>query len=146
MPGGGGANGRAVLKSAQPCSSATTRNQVPSPLCQKSKTFAPPEGDDRREVLKMVDHFAAGDGDADRPPGAQHLRLVRHQRRFSSPGGPSGSSVRLLEEEHRNLVEMVYPGGIASGDLGLLLFGAVLQNLLDDLVAPREGGLDMGIV
>ena len=31
MPGSGGANGRAVPKSAQPCSSATTRNQVPSP-------------------------------------------------------------------------------------------------------------------
>jgi len=56
-----GANGRAVPKSAQVCPSATTRNQVPSPLCQKSKTFAPPEGDDRREVLKMLDHLAAGD-------------------------------------------------------------------------------------
>ena len=44
------------------------------------------------------------------------------------------------------LVEPVYPGGIASGDLGLLLFSAVLQNLLNDLPAPGEGGLDMGII
>src|SRR5262249_7792997 len=44
---------------------------------------------------------------------------------------------------YRNLVEMVDPGGIASGDLGLLLFSAVLQNLLNDLVAPGEGGFDM---
>jgi hypothetical protein len=64
----------------------------------------------------------------------------------SSPGGPSGSSVRRLEEDYRNLVEMVYPGSIASGDLGLLLFSAVLQNLLNNLPAPGEGGLDMGII
>src|SRR5712691_10635289 len=63
-----------------------------------------------------------------------------------SQGGPSGSSVRRPEEDHRNLVEMVYPGSIASGDLGLLLFGTVLQNLLNDLPAPGEGGLDMGII
>src|SRR6202011_555876 len=44
------------------------------------------------------------------------------------------------------LVEMVYPGGVAAGDLGLLLFSAVLQNLLDDLPALGEGGLDMGII
>ena len=41
---------------------------------------------------------------------------------------------------------MVYPGGVASGDLGLLLFSAVPQNLLDDLPAPGEGGLDMGVI
>src|SRR5580704_11303394 len=41
---------------------------------------------------------------------------------------------------------MVDPGSIAAGDLGLLLFGAVAQNLLDDLPAPREGGLDMGVI
>jgi hypothetical protein len=41
---------------------------------------------------------------------------------------------------------MVYPGGIASGDLGLLLFGAARQNLLNDLPAPGEGGFDMGII
>src|ERR1700737_1477373 len=41
---------------------------------------------------------------------------------------------------------MVYPGGIASGGFGLLLFSAVLQNLLNDLPAPGEGGLDMGII
>src|SRR5712672_1068576 len=41
---------------------------------------------------------------------------------------------------------MVYPGSIASGDFGLLLFSTVLQNLLNDLPAPGEGGLDMGII
>src|SRR5215813_15153468 len=41
---------------------------------------------------------------------------------------------------------MVDPGSIASGDLGLLLFGTVLQNLLNDLPAPGEGGFDMGII
>src|SRR6516165_9506244 len=41
---------------------------------------------------------------------------------------------------------MVDPGGIASGDLGLLLFSAARQDLVNDLVAPGEGGLDMGIV
>jgi hypothetical protein len=44
------------------------------------------------------------------------------------------------------LVEMVDPGGIAAGDLSLLRFRAVLQNLLNDLPAPGEGGLDMGII
>ena len=44
------------------------------------------------------------------------------------------------------LVEMVYPGGIASGDLGLLLFGAAPQDFLNNLVAPGEGGLDMGVI
>ena len=34
---------------------------------------------------------------------------------------------------------MVDPGSIAAGDLGLLLFGAIAQNLLNDLPAPREG-------
>src|SRR6202035_2325606 len=41
---------------------------------------------------------------------------------------------------------MVYPDSIASGDLGLLVFSAVYQNLLNDLLGPREGGLDMGII
>src|SRR5215468_2689109 len=41
---------------------------------------------------------------------------------------------------------MVDPGSIASGDLNLLLFSAVLQNFLDDLPAPGEGGFDMGII
>ena len=41
---------------------------------------------------------------------------------------------------------MVYPGCIASGDLGLLLFSAARQDLLNDLVAPGEGGFDMGII
>src|SRR6516162_6708620 len=48
--------------------------------------------------------------------------------------------------EPRDLVEVVYPGGIASGDLGLLLFGAARQNLLNDLVTPGEGGLDMWVI
>src|SRR3984893_7808412 len=41
---------------------------------------------------------------------------------------------------------MVYPGSIASSDLGLLLFSAVLENLLNDLPAPGGGGFDMGII
>src|SRR3954469_2206206 len=41
---------------------------------------------------------------------------------------------------------MVYPGSIAAGDLGLLLFGAVPQNLLNDLPTPGESGLDMGVI
>src|SRR6516164_1633298 len=41
---------------------------------------------------------------------------------------------------------MVDPGCVASGDLGFFLFSAVLQNLLDDLPAPGEGGLDMRII
>jgi len=41
---------------------------------------------------------------------------------------------------------MVYPGSVAASDLGLLLFGAVPQNLLNDLPAPGESGLDMGVI
>src|SRR5271155_6102329 len=41
---------------------------------------------------------------------------------------------------------MVYPGSIAASDLGLLLVGAVDQDLLNDLPGSREGGLDMGII
>src|SRR3954453_298894 len=41
---------------------------------------------------------------------------------------------------------MVYPGSVAAGDFGLLLFSAVPQNLLNDLPAPGESGLDMGVV
>ena len=41
---------------------------------------------------------------------------------------------------------MVYPRGIASGDLGLLFFSAVRQNILNNLPAPGEGGFDMGII
>ena len=50
------------------------------------------------------------------------------------------------KRNHRNLIKMVYPGCIASGDLGLLLFSAARQNLLNDLPAPGEGGLDMGVI
>src|ERR1700730_4697180 len=63
------------------------------------------------------------------PPG----RTQRQQRQATRGG-------------RRNLVEMVDPGSVAAGDLGLLLFAAVAQNLLDDLPAPREGGLDMGVI
>jgi hypothetical protein len=63
-----------------------------------------------------------------------------------SKTSPPIGQVRLTEEDRRNLVEMVNPGGIASGDLGLFLFRAVLQNLLNNLPAPGEGGLDMGII
>src|SRR5271155_303269 len=41
---------------------------------------------------------------------------------------------------------MVYPDSIASGDLGLLRFGAVSQDLFNDLPSPRESGLDMRII
>ena len=97
----------------------------------------------------MLDHLAAGDVVTVTRIG--HLArstfdLFAISAGSSSPGGPSGSSVRLPEEEHRNLVEMVYPGSIAAGDLDLLLFGAVRQNLLNDLPASGEGGLDMGII
>jgi len=40
-----------------------------------------------------------------------------------SPGGPSGGSIRPTGI--RNLVEMVDPGSVAAGNLGLLLFGTV---------------------
>ena len=41
---------------------------------------------------------------------------------------------------HRNLVEMVYPGSIASGYLGVLFFSAVLQHLLNNMPAPGKAG------
>src|SRR3954467_1337366 len=41
---------------------------------------------------------------------------------------------------------MVYPGSVAASDLGLLLFSAVPQNLFNDLPAPGESGLDMGVI
>ena len=44
------------------------------------------------------------------------------------------------------LFDMVDPGGIASGDLGLLLLGAVGQDLAEDLPAAGEGGLLVGVV
>ena len=53
---------------------------------------------------------------------------------------------QVTEEDPRNLVEMVDPGGIASGDLGLLFFSAVLQDLVNDLPGPGERGLDMGVI
>ena len=93
----------------------------------------------------MLDHLAAGDV-------VTVTRIDRLARSTAIALGPppredpaeaaSGDQRRT----HRNLVEMVYPGSIASGDLGLLLFSAVLQNLLNDLPAPGEGGLDMGII
>src|SRR5215472_16691084 len=50
------------------------------------------------------------------------------------------------EKDQRNLVEMVYSGSIPADNLGLLLFTAVRQNLLNDLPGPGEGGFDMGII
>ena len=44
------------------------------------------------------------------------------------------------------LIQVVYPGGVASGDLRFFLLGAVRQNLLDDLQAPGAGGLLMRII
>src|SRR5439155_253593 len=64
----------------------------------------------------------------------------------ASPGGPSRSAPVTREGSAENLVEMVNPGGVASGDLGLLLFSAVDQNILNNLPAPGEGGLDMGVI
>ena len=53
---------------------------------------------------------------------------------------------QVTEEDPGNLVEMVYPGSIASGNLGLLLFSAARQDLVNDLVAPGERGFDVGII
>ena len=90
----------------------------------------------------MLDHLAAGDVVTVTRIG----RLARSTFDLFavSAGGPRGSSAGY--QDHRNLVEMVYPGSIASGDLGLLLFSTVLQNLLNDLPAPGEGGFDMGVI
>src|SRR5215472_3139420 len=67
-----------------------------------------------------------------------------------SPGPPPqenpAAARQLARGRRRYLVEVVYPGSIASGDLGLFLFSAAGQDLLNDLVAPGEGGLDMGII
>ena len=62
------------------------------------------------------------------------------------PGRTQRPRRQLTTGRRRNLVEMVDPGSIAAGDLGLLLFSAARQDLLNDLVAPGEGGLDMGVV
>src|SRR5215471_5306754 len=84
----------------------------------------------------------------------------RHARESGHPGAASTSYAaldpRFPEGDGKEgwapyvwfipLVEVVYPGSVASGDLGLLLLSAARQDLLNDLVAPGEGGLDMGIV
>jgi len=62
------------------------------------------------------------------------------------PGRTQRPQRQLTRGRCRKLVEMVYSGSIASGDLGLLLFSTVLQNFLNDLPAPGEGGFDMGII
>src|SRR5215469_10832037 len=63
-------------------------------------------------------------------------------------GAQSRGGLRIDRQwvRRRNLVQMVDPGSIPSGDLGLLLFRAVLQNLLNNLPAPGEGGFDVGII
>ena len=66
-------------------------------------------------------------------------RRVLLPRRTQPPHQPTRG-------RRRYLVQMVYPGGIAAGDLSLFLFSAARQDLVNDLVAPGEGGLDMGIV
>jgi hypothetical protein len=113
----------------------------------------PREGDgahnDRRELLKMLDHLAASDvvtvTRIDRLARST-FDLLAISAGSSSPGDPAVAALGDQRRTHRNLGEVVYPGSIASGDLGLLLFSAVHQNLLNDLPAPGEGGLDMGII
>ena len=75
----------------------------------------------------------------------QKSSLIRTARVLLS-GRTQRPRRQLTRGRRRNLVKMVYSGSIAAGDLGLLLFTAVRQNLLDDLPAPGEGGLDMGII
>ena len=79
------------------------------------------------------------------PHGRHYAQAYLYGAGSSSPEGPS-SSLGRLGEDHSHLVEFVDPGRVASGDLGLLFFSAVHQDLLNDLVAPGEGGFDMGIV
>jgi hypothetical protein len=45
-----------------------------------------------------------------------------------------------------HLRQMVDPGGIPAGNLGLLLLRTLRQNLPKDLLGPGEGGFDMGII
>src|SRR6202035_2606762 len=65
------------------------------------------------------------------------------QRQVLRPGRTQRQQSQVIRGALRNLIKMVYPGGIASGDLLLLLFSAARQNLLNDLPAPGEGGFDM---
>jgi hypothetical protein len=62
------------------------------------------------------------------------------------PGKTQRQQSQVIRVAPRNLIKMVYPDGIAAGDLGLLLLSAVRQNLLNDLPGPRERGLDMRII
>src|SRR5262249_30902957 len=78
-----------------------------------------------------------------RPPGSQRRS---HPMLGPPPPEDPAAPAQLTRGTGRKLIQMVYSGGIASGDLGLLLFSAARQDLLNDLVAPGEGGLDMGIV
>ena len=97
----------------------------------------------------MLDHLAAGDVVTVTRIGRlarSTFDLFAISAGSSSRGDPAAAASGDQKRTHRNLVEMVYPGSIASGDLGLLLFSTVLQNLLDDLPAPGEGGLDMGVI
>src|SRR5579862_8405184 len=66
--------------------------------------------------------------------------LKRRQLQLPRPE-PDGQP---MESSH--LVEIVDPGSVAAGDLGLLFFGAVAQNLFDDLPASGEGGFDVGVI
>ena len=73
------------------------------------------------------------------PKARGRSRHLSVQHGSSSPRGPSGRSVNR-ERRRRNLVEMVYPGSIASGYLGVLFFSAVLQHLLNNMPAPGKAG------
>ena len=79
-------------------------------------------------------------------PKAQSRSRRLFVPRWVLPGRTQRLRRQLTRGRRRNLIEIVYPGSIASGDLGLLLFSAVLQNLLNDLPAPGESGFDMGII
>src|SRR6266571_2559272 len=59
---------------------------------------------------------------------------------------PTARSPRALPRDLWRLLQMVYPGGILAGDLGLLLLRALRQNLLQDLLRPWEGRFDMRII
>ena len=62
------------------------------------------------------------------------------------PGRTQWWQCQAVRGNRLNLVEVVNPDSIASGDLGLLLFSAVLQNLVNDLPAPGERGFNMRII
>jgi hypothetical protein len=105
------------------------------------RDIADMHGIERTEYLRLAwAEPAKGEADYTALPDTELETIVRGPRRQLTRGRRSYPGELLY------LVKMVYPGSITVGDLGLLLFTAVRQNLLDDLPAPGEGGLDMGII